>query len=174
MVMRWLTRDWAGGGGGALDRAQSEQVITAFNAHREEVLPMLPEPLRMMMGARDAAGDTYDLHDARIESRAAYLPEKLQLQLLCVDDRGGFRAIDVVYAGRVALTGTNEGELAAWLGNPQTELLYQEADVLGDGRLEHRHLLWPEGEFGVRFTTISVRVTPASSARYHDLRRMPL
>jgi len=63
------------------------------------------------------------------------------------------------------------------LGDAQAEELttaYQEVDALPDGRFEHRHLLWPQGEFGIRFNGISVAVAAATSDEYALARRPAL
>jgi hypothetical protein len=62
--------------------------------------------------------------------------------------------------------GAGEQELEAWLGDSQTQLIVQEVDALLDGRFEHRHLLWPRGEFAIRFTSIEVATGPASAEEY--------
>jgi hypothetical protein len=67
---------------------------------------------------------------------------------------------------RRELFGATEQQIARWLGDGRTELLFQEVDVAPDGRFEHRHLLRPEGEFGVRFADIAVDSMPATAADY--------
>lgn len=69
------------------------------------------------------------------------------------------------------LVGADVRWLNGWLDDPRTELLYDEVDVVDPGRFEHRHLLWPEGEFGVRFAEVSVVSAPASPDIYRVLMR---
>jgi hypothetical protein len=167
--MRWLTREWAGGG---LDDAQYAQAIAGYWEHRSQVLPRLPAAFGLVLGERDVSGHRHTLHDARVVSWVADLPRRLELRLICwgpaAEDEP--EALEIVYSEGVELVGPDERTLAAWLGNPETEFVYEEADALADGRFEHRHLLWPEGEFGVRFGDIALAVSLASAEEYQALR----
>jgi len=167
--MRWLTREWTGGGDDALDGAQAAEVTAAYKEHHAQVLPLLPPPFGMLLGEPDASGCWHTLHDARVESWVADLPRRLELRLICwgpgADDKP--EALEIIYSEGVELIGPDEQELAVWLGNPETQFLYDEAEVLPAGCFEHRHLLWPDGEFGVRFGAMAVAASPASAEHYH-------
>jgi hypothetical protein len=47
--------------------------------------------------------------------------------------------------------------------SPPTEIL-DEVDVAPDGFFEHRFLLFPAGEFGVRFKSMVTDLQPASAS----------
>ena len=164
MVMRWLTRDWHGFGDAPLSKAEVLERETAYERHREAVMPLLPEDFQALAGA-PIDGSYHSLDDGRVESWSMEIPERLVLTIVAPDDRGGYERLRVDYHD-VELVGTSEQELAVWLGDPQTQLIIQEVDALLDGRFEHRHLLWPRGEFAIRFASIEVATGPASLDEY--------
>jgi hypothetical protein len=167
--MRWFTREWAWGG---LDDARYTQAMADHREHRAEVLPRLPPAFAILLGEPDASGHRHTLHDARVVSWAVDLPRRFELQLICwgpaaADEPEG---LEIVYGEGVELIGPDEQTLAAWFSNPETTFVYEEADALPDRRFEHRHLLEPDGEFGVRFGDIKLAFSPASPEDYHALR----
>jgi hypothetical protein len=46
--------------------------------------------------------------------------------------------------------------LVAAVRAPKTEILYDEVDLAGDGKFEHRMLLWPREEMAIRFRGFSL------------------
>jgi hypothetical protein len=169
MVMRWLTRDWHGSGGNPLDDAQVAERTAAYARHRETVIRRRPDDLKALAG-EPGRGRHWDLHDGRVEAWEARTPERFVLYVVSGDVRCGYQRLQIEYRNP-ELFGATEQELAAWFGDARTELLYQEVDALPDGRFEHRHLLWPEGEFGIRFGDISVTATAATASDYTRAKR---
>jgi hypothetical protein len=162
--MRWLTRDWHGFGDTPLSKAEVIERVAAYDRHREAVMPLLPEDFQALAGA-PIDGSYHSLEDGRVESWALEAPERIVLTVVAPADQGGYERLRIEYHG-VELVGAGEQELEAWLGDSQTQLIVQEVDALLDGRFEHRHLLWPRGEFAIRFTSIEVATGPASAEEY--------
>jgi len=162
MVMRWLTRSTD-------DDAEMASREAAYRAHLQSLLPRLPEPLRGFAG-EPVGGRLRSVHDGRVESWHADLPDRFRLQLVCGDLQRGYERLAIEYVTAVELLGPEVTELAEWLADKRTEFLYDEVDALADGRFEHRHLLWPEGEFGVRFFDVAVTATPATPEMYEQAR----
>jgi len=169
MVMRWLTRDWHGSGDNPLTDAEVAEHTAAYQRHCEAVLPRLPDDLKTLAG-QPIAGHYRVLHDGRVEAWEAELPDGLVLHVVCGGFQHGYERLSIEYRD-AELFGTDEHQLATWLANDGTELLYQEVDALPDGRFEHRHLLWPQGEFGIRFHDIYVTATTATPDDYDDAKR---
>ena len=150
--MKWLTREWHGGG---LSDAEYEARLEHCRDHHERLRPRLPAGLRLLAGEPDDLGYV-SLHDAVVDWWVLDGSRSLAMEVFCGDEEIGYRRLVVQYRGRVELVGACEGDLRRWLDDSRTEFLYDEVDVLDDGRFEHRHLLWPEGEFGVRFEDVVV------------------
>jgi hypothetical protein len=170
-VMKWRTRQWHGQGPDAehlaeLTDAECEAAEEAYQRHREAVLPRLPDGLRLLAGEPDDLGYV-SLHDGEVDWWVLDGSRSLTLEVVCSFESveasaapGGCRRVVIQYRERVELIGANEADLQRWLDNARTVFLYDEVDVLDDGRFEHRHLLWPRGEFGVRFDDIVVVSVP--------------
>jgi hypothetical protein len=62
------------------------------------------------------------------------------------------------------LVGAEPEEVWEWLSDGATEIGHEEIEICQDGRFEHRLLLWPQGEFRVRFERVAVDERPASPA----------
>ena len=169
MVMRGLTRDWHGSGENPLSDAEVTARTAAYQRHREAVLPQLPDDLKTLAG-QPVDGQRWILHDGRVEAWGAELPDRVVLQIVCGEFGHGYERLTVEYRS-AELIGASEHDLAAWLGNERTELLYQEVDDLPDGRFEHRHLLWSQGEFGIRFNDIAVTASAVPADAYDQARR---
>ena len=93
----------------------------------------------------------------------------LTLQIFCGDNQIGYRRLTLQYEGHIELAGADLHQLAAWLDEPETEMLYDEIDVIAQDRFEHRHLLWPNGEFGVRFDRAATISTPVGEEVYEQV-----
>jgi hypothetical protein len=169
MVMRWLTRDLNGAGADELSDAVAAGQRAAYDRHRLAILPRLPDDLRTL-AADPVHAPARSLHDGRLETWQADLPDRLVLSVICGDLQRGYERLRIEYR-HAELVGTDEHRLAGWLADPQTEWLEHEVDALSDGRFEHRHLLWPSGEFAVRFAEISVTAAPATPKEYQDASR---
>jgi hypothetical protein len=160
MVMRWLSRDWLTG---QLDDAEYEAADEACRAHNAAIRPLLPEHLRVFAGERDADG-YLSLHDCLVEWWT-YVPERsLTLQLFCFEEPRRYRRVTLQYRESVELVGADAAQLAGWLDDPKTEFLHDEMDIIENARFEHRHILSPQGEFGVRFSHAALISTPATQA----------
>jgi hypothetical protein len=147
MVMKWMTRQRYGG---ELSEDEEAAVLAGYRAHMTSVLPRLPETLHIFAGQPDAMGYV-SLHDGRIEWWAFDDDRSFTLQVICGWLPIGYRRLVIQYRGHVELFGASESDVAGWLDDAKTEFLDDEVDVAPDNRFEHRFLLWPQGEFGVRF-----------------------
>jgi hypothetical protein len=137
--MKWHTRQWHGTEGG-LTEAEWEALDAGYTAHTEAVLPHLPEALRLLSGQPDELGYV-SLRDGVVEWWVLDRPRSLTLQLFCGDLQLGYRRLVLQYRGRIELVGADEQDLRRWLDDTRTEFLYDEVDIVEDGRFEHRHLL---------------------------------
>ncbi len=156
-VMRWLTRSWHGSGEHDLTDAEHQQAIDAYRAHNEVIVRDLPPALRVFAGERGSSGYV-SLHDGRVEKwDLSPARDEFLLHLRCYDEHGGPLSLGLEYRGGIELLGASPDELRDWLDDPETEFLYDEIDVRDGGRFKHRYLLWPQGEFGVRFSDAAVR-----------------
>ena len=81
--------------------------------------------------------------------------------LLTGDLQRGYRLTSLRYFD-AHLIGAGTEDLDALLLGTLVEVLYDEVSQIGD-LLEHRFLLDPQGEFGVRFRDASVSYEPADS-----------
>jgi hypothetical protein len=169
MVMRWLTRDLTGVGGDEMSTAAAVERRAAYGRHRLAILPRLPDDFRTL-AVDPIHKPVRSLHDGRLETWHADLPGRLVLTVICGDQQRGYERLQIEYR-HAELFGTDERRLAQWFADPRTEWLDHEVDALSDGRFEHRHLLWPNGEFGVRFAEISVTATPATPKDYQHASR---
>jgi len=166
--MRWLTRDWHGSGERDTSDAAYKAATVAYLEHNKAILPSLPEQLRVFAG--EPGPDGYlSLHDGRAEWWA-YLPgQSLTLQIFCYDDPSAYRRVVLQYRGSIELRDADEVQLATWLDDTKTEFLYQEIDIDESAGFEHRHLLWPAGEFGVRFSDATLISAPATDTAYRRM-----
>ena len=119
----------------------------------------------MFAGQPDEAGYV-SLHDGRVEWWALDGATSSTLQVLGGDEQLGYRRLVIQYRGRVEVFGASESDIAGWLDEAETELLYDEVDVTENGRFEHRLLLWPQGEFGVRFEDAVLVSAPVPASTY--------
>lgn len=148
--------------------ADYKAASVAYVEHNDAILPSLPEQLRVFAG--EPGPDGYvSLHDGRAEWWAYVPGQSLTLQIFCFDEPSGYRRVTLQYRGSIALRDADEAQLAALLDDPKTEFLFQEIDIDENAGFEHRHLLWPAGEFGVRFSHATLISAPATAA---DYRRM--
>jgi hypothetical protein len=159
--VRWFTRQlyesYQGEGAGeALDAWGA--ALAAYEAHLANLLPRLPESLRDL--------SRISLHDARFTRCTISLrDEVVTLRLVGGDHQAGYVALTIRY-DHASIVGASLAELAAWVEERLTEVLYDELDINTGGGYEHRYLLWPHGEFAVRFSDAGVTVVPAPSEQY--------
>ncbi|MEJ7893824.1 MAG: hypothetical protein WKF94_14415 [Solirubrobacteraceae bacterium] len=167
VVMKWMTRGWQCGD---VSDAEGAALEAEYQSHVERLLPRLPDALRVFVGQPDESGYV-SLHDGRLEWWASDAPRSFTLQVFCGYDRLGYRRLVMQYRGRAEVFGASGRDVAGWLNDPQTELLYDEVDIAEDGRFEHRFLLWPAGEFGLRCDDVVVVSAPAPASTYEVLMR---
>ena len=148
-----VTRRWHGFSDELpLTASQVAQTEEEYRDYIRELARRLPPSLRRLAGLTP---DPVVLHDARVARWHDGRPRSLTLEIVWHDQRRD-RQASIVYRGAVELVGSDGDRLAVWLGDPETELLYDEIDAVADGRWEHRHLLWPAGEFAVRFAELDL------------------
>lgn len=144
--MEYFTRSWAWGD---LTPEESEETRRAYWSRVESIAGRLPREVAEL-------ATRVDLHDAiircvRVDRRAA----GLWIELRCGDCQTGYFDAVLRYSG-VPLDETDLASLEERARDPETEVLYDEVDVDGDGRLCHRFLFCPEGELEIRFTSFSL------------------
>jgi hypothetical protein len=162
VVMKWFTREWHSGG---LSDDEVDALQAGYWSHVDAVRSRLPGALQLFAGQPDEIGRA-DLHDGRVEWWALDRSRSFTLQVICGWVQIGYRRLVIQYRGRVELFGASESDVAGWLDDAETELLYDEVDIAADNRFEHRFLLWPRGEFGVRFEDAVVVSAPSSWGTY--------
>lgn len=147
--MKWFTRDFLTGG---LDEAEWQRRIDNHEQHMAEIEG------RLNSGAELLAGAT-NLHDAQLREWS-HISDTLRLRLLIGDLQVGYEWANLTYNGAALVSATAE-ELNTW-SEKAYEIGADEIDVVGPHRFEHRALLWPEGEFAVQFTSLTVDRSPAT------------
>jgi hypothetical protein len=156
--MKWFTRQWHSGG---LSDDEVQARRAGYWSHVDVVRSRLPDALQLFAGQPDEIGRA-SLHDGRVEWWALDGARSFTLQVICGWVQIGYRRLVIQYRGHVELFGASESDIAGWLDDAETELLYDEVDIAADNRFEHRLLLWPRGEFGVRFEDAVVVSAPSS------------
>ncbi|HEX2295568.1 MAG TPA: hypothetical protein VHN37_09695 [Actinomycetota bacterium] len=143
--MRWLTRGWwAGDGEGNADE---------YRRRLQEIRPELPAAVRRLT--------ELDLHDAYVLAWDFDDGDGVvRLHLYAGDAACGYVRVALTYSG-AELFGATRAEAETWLSDEALEVLHDEVD-LHDGLVEHRFLLWPEGELGIRFEALEIEVRPAA------------
>lgn len=148
MVMKWFTPKWHGYGPGVepIGPARQRKVVDAYAKHLATIKPTLPKALSRL--------SQVNIHDAKLESWELNEGEELRLTLdLCFPPS----QVTFLYQGYIKILGPPVDQLAHWLDNPKTVFLYDEIDLARPGIFEHRYLLWPEGEFGIRFREFEIK-----------------
>lgn len=150
MVMRWFTREWATS---VLDNDESERRAADYQQHVEAIRPHLQG------GAEQLS--YLDLHDAQVRSCDLTDHDALRLHVLVGDLQRGYEWVSLRY-DEAQLVGATIDDIRGWrITEPGVELLYDEIDVADNGRYEHRILVWPDGEFGIRFKSLRLTRDPA-------------
>lgn len=152
--MRWFTTDW---NEGDLTQEQVDQVRADYDAHTTSLRRDDPSLADLL--------DT-DLHDGHVLEWGAS-DEQVSIRMVIGDAQKGYRFATLAYHGASFVGGLDEPTRLK-LDDDQTEILYDEVDR-DAGHFVHRMLLWPEGELVVRFTTVSVETSPATSADWERL-----
>ena len=138
--MKYLTRDW-------YESGHDDDGYFAYRRYLTSISEHLP--------AQVLALALSDLHDALLKDVAHDAPARtLALRLRCGFRRIGYSDLILQYKN-VSLT-ANDGDPAALLADPETQVIYHEVDVADDGRFEHRLLLWPRGELTIAFDRLEL------------------
>jgi hypothetical protein len=139
--MKYLTREWYEGG-------HDDDVYFAYRRYLTGISERLP--------AQVLALALSDLHDARfLDVEHDPQARTLTLRLRIGFRRIGYADLHLRYSG-VVLDAV-DGEPAALLADPQTEVIYHEVDVSDDDRFEHRLLLSPHGQLTIGFDVVELR-----------------
>jgi hypothetical protein len=86
--------------------------------------------------------------------------QELTLKLVCGDLQRGYERLTLRYR-QAELVGANAEAIRQWLADG--ERVADEIDRTGVG-YEHRILVWPAGEFGVRFTAVAIELGAADAS----------
>ena len=134
--------------------------LAQYEAHLAALLPQLPESLRDLSKA--------SLHDARFtECTIAPAAAVVTIRLVGGDHQGSYFALAIRY-DHASIVGASLTDAADWIEERLTEVLYDELDMDDAGAYQHRYLLWPQGEFALRFADAQTSITPASSEQYES------
>lgn len=154
VIMRWFDRPYATG---ELDEDEWAARPAQYAAHLDSISSQLDRGAEVLVGL--------DLHDGQVAEWEYVEGVTFIVRLLTGDLQVGYTWLTLGYQG-ASLIGVTTSELNRWLGADATEIIEHEVAVDGSGSFEHRMLLWPEGEFGVRFDTLETsRVDAPASAR---------
>lgn len=154
--MRFFTRDWASGG---RDDAHADTVLDEYRAHCARIASCVPEQLSEFM-------ETVSLHDGLIvEGTFDAGQQRLDLTIRCGDLQSGYRDVRLAYSG-VKLRPAELDGASTILNRPESEMLYDEIDVLPEGLLAHRMLFWPSGEIEFRFAGFAFEVQRRESREF--------
>jgi hypothetical protein len=137
--MKYLTRDW-------YDAGHDDDTYFAYRRYLTGISERLDAPVMALALS--------DLHDARFldvanDPRARTLTVRMRIGFR----RIGYADLHLRYEG-IDLTAI-DGDPVAFLGDPQTEVIYHEIDVQ-DGRFVHRLLLSPSGELVLTFDRLAI------------------
>ncbi len=148
--MRWFTREWATG---ALDESEFERRVSEYQQHLEAIRPDLRDGAEQLLSV--------NIHDAQVRSWQLTEDGVLHLRVLAGDLQRGYEWLDLRYE-LVRLVGASSEDIGGWrLDEPGVELLYDEIDGADGGKYEHRILVSPDGEFGIRFSSVELTRQPA-------------
>jgi hypothetical protein len=153
--MRYFTRSWANH---ELSDAEDDQARQAYERRIAEIAPRLPPAMLRLL--REVS-----LHDAIIE-RVVWRPAKqeLKLDLVGVSDLTGYFLVQLTYGG-AQLGKQHIAALKRAALSRETELLYDEVDIIDDGRLCHRILFWPNEEVTLDFSQLELSISPRPDKR---------
>jgi hypothetical protein len=153
--MRWFDRDFALGG---LSDSEWTRRLREYAAHIEEIQALL-------RAGADELVNAVHLHDGQVAEWRYSENETLMLRVLTGDLQRRYEWTTLRYS-TASLIGATVDDLQLWCPSPDgqvSEIIDDEIDIAPDGRFEHRMLLSPQGEFGVRFDALAIERRPASS-----------
>lgn len=96
------------------------------------------------------------LHDGQVAEWSYEPGVVLSVRILVGDLQRGYEWLTLSYSG-ATLSGATEDDLSRWwpVDELATEIVEEELAIVGE-LYEHRMLLWPQGEVGVMFKSLSV------------------
>jgi hypothetical protein len=148
MVMKWFDRELRG-----LDDAEWNQRRADYATHLDTIRADLAD------GAEELIASV-NLHDAQVQEWAC-AERVFTLRVLAGDRQSGYEVVTLRYDD-AELHGASADDLARWrLTERGVELIEDEVDLSPGGRYEHRLLVWPDGEFAIRFGAVRVTSEPA-------------
>ena len=151
--MRYFTAEWCRGD---MSDADFERARSSYQQHYAAILPSLPVTVRQV--------EALPLHDALIE-RVVFKADArlLTLDLLGGDLQVGYAAIQIAYAHAAV---DDIAALAAIASDSESELLYDELDLLADGVLQHSIIFAPHHRsVTIHFRSLSMSQTPRPDRR---------
>lgn len=135
-----------------------DEAIRLYNVHLEQHCDaMSPAVLALAFDS--------DLHDAKLRMIERD-GRSVKLTGQCGDLQRGYSNFEIVYADAVLIV--SEAVIAT-LREPRTEVLVSEVVRNGSG-WGHNLLLWPSGVVSVRFTDLTIELTPSTGdQRFEDV-----
>lgn len=143
--MRYFTRGWATGD---YDDAACDRALREYDERLAEIDPLLSDDLRRLSET--------SLNDGLIES-VVWDPQTRELTLSLVVGGPEYSTLRLHYEG--VFLGRSEDRLRRAALDRETEVLYDEIDVVVDGRFVHRLLFWPREELSIWFERLSLDLT---------------
>jgi hypothetical protein len=130
-----------------MSEAQVQEVLREYAAHEQWLRPQVSAGVAALMDV--------SLHDGQVQS-LEISDRTFTWRILAGDLERGYEWLTIDYVDAEVVGGV-EDLAALALPGEEAELLYDELDLLGDGRLVHRVLVWPDGEVWIRFHDAAVR-----------------
>ena len=162
--MRWFTRQLATGELTDIDEAEA---FAEFARHNNMLAKRVPANLRPFIEQND---NHLRVDDARFETvRIDPFHRIVELSVIQGELSYGYGLLTATFSGAELLDLT-PAELQTLLATPKLEVWYFEFDEVVEppaGRFEVRFLLWPRGEFGVRFEQATWTWRRRKGRKYH-------
>ncbi len=149
-VMRWFTHEWHDS---ELSETQIDAAIKDYATHLADLTPHLPADVRTLAALY--------LHDAQVQEWTSD-ETSFSWRLLIGDLQRDYEFAAITYHDAELIGAGAAGLRDARLTDDPVELLSDEIDITADGTYEHRFHLYPGHEFGVRFASVTVHLSPAS------------
>lgn len=153
MAMKWFSNDWYHG---ETTDEEFERPYKFYREHCSRTMPLVPKALRRFLG-EEVNGRATSIHDAKVVDWDDSSPDSFSITWDCPfgQTEADFERLTVVYSGKVELFDVDLAQITTWLNDPETEFIFDELEKVDEDRFEHRHLMYPKGDFGVRFSTAS-------------------
>jgi hypothetical protein len=153
--MRFFTRQWHAGEHADWSDEEYREVGVAYRRYVSSVADQLP--IEVLALAR------IDLHDGLIKTFSINENRQTLMRVRCGDSSTvGYYDVDLLYQDAV-VTERETGDVLAVVGDPETEVLYDEVNATGDSTFEHRLLLWPRGVLIIRFKNLELSQNPVAN-----------